>query len=60
MKKLSFCLLIIIAIIFSACDMILPTQTELSGVWKIQSLKVNGEEYIDNKTLLIYAPNIAE
>jgi hypothetical protein len=60
MKKLSFCFLILIAIIFSACDMILPTQTELSGVWKIQSLKANGEEYIDNKTLLIYAPNIAE
>jgi hypothetical protein len=60
MKKLSFCLLTLVAILFSACDMVLPTQTELSGVWKIQSLKVNGEEYIDNKTLLIYAPNIAE
>jgi hypothetical protein len=60
MKKLSFCFLILIAIIFSACDMILPAQPELSGVWKIQSLKANGEEYIDNKTLLIYAPNIAE
>ena len=60
MKKLSFCFLILIAALFSACDMILPTQTELSGVWKIQSLKANGEEYIDNKTLLIYAPNIAE
>ena len=60
MKKLSFCFLTLVAIFFSACDTVLPTQTKLSGVWKIQSLKVNGEEYIDNKTLLIYAPNIAD
>ena len=60
MKKLSFCLLALIAILFSACDMLPSTPTELSGIWRIQSLKANGEEYINNKTLLIYTPNIAE
>ena len=59
MKKLLFCLLILIATIFSACDMLLTTPTDLSGTWTIKSLKANSEEYIDNEHLLAYAPDIA-
>ena len=51
-------MLILIAAIFSACDMIIPSTTNLSGEWAIQSLMANGEEYIDNERLLVYAPDI--
>ena len=59
MKKLLFCLLILVATMFSACDMLLQMPTDLSGTWTVESLKVNGEEFIDNEHLLAYAPDIA-
>ncbi len=60
MKKLLFCYFILIAILFSACDKTIPSATTLSGVWNISSLNVNGEEYINNEHLLVYAPDIAK
>ena len=52
-------MLILVATIFSACDLLFTMPTDLSGTWTIKSLKANGEEFIDNEHLLAYAPDIA-
>ncbi len=52
-------MLVLVVAMLSACDMILQLPTDLTGTWVIESLKANGEEYIDNEHVLAYAPNIA-